>query len=153
MRFLELKVPPVALFLIVAALMWLVARAVPGAAFPLPARQPIAWVLAAAGVAVAVAGVWSFRRARTTVNPHSVERVSALVTSGIFRRTRNPMYLGLLFVLAGWAAHRANALALVFLPVFVAYLNRFQIVPEERVLAAKFGPEFAAYAARVRRWL
>jgi protein-S-isoprenylcysteine O-methyltransferase Ste14 len=63
------------------------------------------------------------------------------------------MYLGFLLALAGWAAYLANAGAALLLPVFVAYLTRFQIIPEERALSAKFGAAFAAYASGVRRWL
>jgi protein-S-isoprenylcysteine O-methyltransferase Ste14 len=106
-----------------------------------------------AGVCVALLGVASFRRARTTLNPLKPDKSSALVMSGIYRYTRNPMYLGLLLVLLGWAFFLANALAFVFLPVFILYMNRFQIDPEERVLASVFGQEFVAYLSKVRRWL
>jgi protein-S-isoprenylcysteine O-methyltransferase Ste14 len=75
------------------------------------------------------------------------------VTSGIYGFTRNPMYLGMLFVLIGWALYLGNALALLLLPVFIFYMNRFQIEPEERVLTTLFGPEFLEYASRVRRWI
>ena len=63
------------------------------------------------------------------------------------------MYLGLLLVLLGWAIHLSNALAVLLLPALILYMNRFQIVPEERALATRFGQEFAAYKSRVRRWL
>lgn len=105
------------------------------------------------GVCVALLGVASFRRARTTVNPLKPEKASALVMSGIYRYTRNPMYLGLLLALLGWAFFLSNALAFLSLPAFILYMNRFQIAPEERVLAARFGQEFAAYLSKVRRWL
>ncbi|MDP3071386.1 MAG: isoprenylcysteine carboxylmethyltransferase family protein [Opitutaceae bacterium] len=150
---LDLKIPPLVVMAFVAALMWLGAQAVPAADFPLPARKVIALGLAAAGVATAVAGVVSFRLAKTTVNPLKPETASSLVASGIYRATRNPMYLGALVVLIGWAVFLANALALVLAGTFVVYLNRFQIIPEEKALTTRFGPEFAAYCAKVRRWL
>lgn len=78
---------------------------------------------------------------------------SSLVQGGIYRFTRNPMYLGFLLVLGGWAVLLANGLAFVGPLAFVAYLNRFQIGPEERALAGLFGPEYAKYRARVRRWV
>jgi protein-S-isoprenylcysteine O-methyltransferase Ste14 len=81
------------------------------------------------------------------------DQATSLVASGVFAHTRNPMYLGLLFGLTGWAVYRSNAVAFLFLPAFVAYINRFQIVPEERVLTSLFGQEFASYKSRVRRWL
>lgn len=150
---LESRIPPLAVFAIVAGLMWLGARAVPAADFPLPARPAIALGLVALGVGVAVAGVILCRRAKTTVNPLKPEAASGLVVSGIYRLTRNPMYLGMLVVLVGWAAFLANYVAFPVAAIFVAYLNRFQIAPEERALAMRFGPEFSTYSASVRRWL
>jgi protein-S-isoprenylcysteine O-methyltransferase Ste14 len=110
-------------------------------------------LLVAAGVLVAVAGVLEFRRARTTVNPTTPQAASSMVRSGIYRHTRNPMYLGMLLVLAAWAAWLANPAAFVVLPVFFLYINRFQIEPEERILAGLFAGEFDAYRRSVRRWL
>jgi protein-S-isoprenylcysteine O-methyltransferase Ste14 len=133
--------------------MWVIARLVPGGSFSVPGSLGIAVSFALAGLAVAVAGVVSFRRARTTVNPMRPETASHLVMSGIYRRTRNPMYLGMLLVLVGWALFLANALAFVFPIAFVLLMNRLQIVPEEAALAARFGAEFADYRAEVRRWL
>ena len=153
MRALELKIPPVALVIITAALMWLVARLGSTFGLLLPARRALALGLVVAGAVISALGVVSFRRAGTTVNPIKPETAGSLVVSGIYRRTRNPMYLGFLLGLAGWAVFLSNALTFIFLPVFVLYLNRFQIRPEERALASVFGKDFAAYQSRVRRWL
>jgi protein-S-isoprenylcysteine O-methyltransferase Ste14 len=153
MHRLDLKIPPLIIFVFVGGLMWWAARVAPAAEFDLPARRGIATAIAALGVAIAVAGVVSFRRARTTVNPLHPEAASALVTSGIYRVTRNPMYLGALVVLLAWAAFLANAVAVILAPIFVVYMNRFQIGPEERALTALFGPQFSEYCAKVRRWL
>lgn len=153
MSALELKVPPLVVLAFVAALMWLGSQAAPAAGFPVPARQALALGLAAVGIGTAVAGVASFRIAKTTVNPLHPAAASALVTSGVYQLTRNPMYLGALILLIGWAAFLQNALGFFLLPSFVLYLNRFQIGPEEKALTALFAPEFAAYCARVRRWL
>ena len=153
MRGLELKVPPPAVALVTAVLMWLVSRATAALAFEFPAGNILAIGLAAAGIIIAVAGVVTFRRARTTLNPTKPESSSSLVSWGIYRITRNPMYLGLLLELTGWAIFLSNWLAFVFLPVFIVYINRFQIVPEERVLTSLFGREFVAYQSRVRRWI
>src|SRR4051794_16193375 len=153
MHVLELKVPPVAVVLLMAALMWLVARAAPAFELALPARGFLAVGLAVAGVAASLSGVVSFRRAKTTVNPMKPDSTSSLVSSGVYRYTRNPMYLGFLLILLGWAVFLSNVLALVVLPVFVLYMNRFQISPEERVLASLFAEEYAEYQASVRRWL
>ncbi len=147
------SVPPVAALLCVAAPMWLVTRLSPALAVDLPARRVAALVLALTGAAVALAGVAGFRRARTTVNPLRPEKASALVTSGIFRWTRNPMYLGLAIVLLGWAAWLAHPLAVLGVPAFVAWMNQSQIPREERALEQLFGAEFALYCRKVRRWL
>jgi protein-S-isoprenylcysteine O-methyltransferase Ste14 len=153
MHVLELKVPPVALVFLVAALMWLVSWAMPAFEFEFPSGDVLAVSVAVAGAIISGLGIVSFRQARTTVNPMKPDSTSSLVVSGIYRLTRNPMYLGFLSVLFAWAIFLSNALAFVFLPVFVLYMNRFQIKPEEKALRALFGPQFVMYTARVRRWL
>ena len=153
MRVLELKVPPLAVGALLAALIWLVSRLVPGFNFVFPGWEFLALTLAIAGAMFFVAGVASFRRAITTINPMKPESSSSLVLSGIYKFSRNPMYLGFLVVLFGWAVFLSNALSFIFLPAFIYYMNRFQIEPEEKALTAKFGEEFLTYKSRVRRWL
>ncbi|TAL11721.1 MAG: isoprenylcysteine carboxylmethyltransferase family protein [Nitrospirae bacterium] len=153
MHVLELKVPPVGVVLVAAALMWVASGTVPALEFTLPACDVVAALFAAAGLAVGVMGIVSFARAKTTVNPMKPGAASSLVVSGIYRYSRNPMYLGLLLLLLGWAWYLSNALAFLLLPGFILYMNRFQIEPEERALASLFGEAFTAYRARVRRWL
>jgi protein-S-isoprenylcysteine O-methyltransferase Ste14 len=153
MQALELKIPPPAVAILCGALMWLAAEAFPAFVVALPYRNAVAMMLALVGIVTALLGVAKFWRARTTVNPHKPESASALVTTGIYRVTRNPMYLGLALALIGWGAFLANALALALVPAFLLYIGRFQIAPEERALAAAFGEAFAAYRRKVRRWL
>lgn len=105
------------------------------------------------GIALDFLGVLAFYRARTTVNPLKPSATSSIVQSGVYRYTRNPMYLGMLLVLTGYGLYLSHPLAFLLLPVFVAYLTRFQIIPEERILQEKFGQAFTAYASRVRRWI
>lgn len=100
-----------------------------------------------------IAGVVEFRRANTTVNPHLPNNSAHIVTSGIYRITRNPMYLGMLFVLCAWAVYVSNATGVIFPALFALYITRFQIEPEERVLTAKFGEPYVTYLREVRRWL
>lgn len=153
MKTLELKIPPPAVALLVAIAMWLAAIASTSLAFILPTRLAIALAVAALGVAISTAGTVSFWRAKTTVNPTRPEAASSLVATGIYRLTRNPMYLGLLLVLAGWAIYLSNAVAFAGPLLFLLYINRFQIVPEERALAARFGMSFEDYRRRTRRWI
>lgn len=150
---LELKIPPPVVTLCTAGLMWLAPPVFGVDETPFGVRLGAAVMLAALGVGIALSGVILFRQSRTTINPTRPSATTALVTGGIYRRTRNPMYVGLLLVLLGWAAYLANPLALVPIPLFVLYIGRFQIRPEERALAARFGEDYAAYCARVRRWL
>ena len=153
MRTLEMKIPPVVVGLVLGAAMAAISQFTPAFGFVLPANRIIATGLAVTGVVVALLGVASFRRAGTTVNPLQPAAASQLVVSGIYRWTRNPMYLGMLLVLLGWGAILANALAFLAAAAFIPLMNRLQIGPEERILAATFGPAFTAYQSAVRRWL
>jgi len=150
---LEVKVPPPAVALLFGLLMWLASSVVTPIAVPFGARVGVAVVLACIGLTSGAAGMISFRRARTTMNPTKPSAASSLVTRGVFRFTRNPMYLSLLLYLLAWAVYLSNWLPLFFVPLFVLYINELQIKPEERALSALFGAEYASYKARVRRWL
>jgi protein-S-isoprenylcysteine O-methyltransferase Ste14 len=136
---------------ICALLMWLLAF--PALDFGLPYRAELAALFIVVAMVIGLSAVWGFHRAKTTLNPLAPQSASALVASGIYRWTRNPMYLAMLLVLAGWACIVSNGAALAILPLFVAYLNRFQIAPEERALRARFGAAFDDYRRKVRRWL
>ena len=153
MRFLELRIPPLLLVVVFAAAMAGIARLAPSATIVVPARLAALIFFIALGMATAAAGVFAFRRHETTVNPLAPDEASSLVSTGIYRVTRNPMYLGLLLILAGWCVYLGNGVAALLLPPFVAWMNRFQIGPEERALAAKFGLRFTEYMAKVRRWV
>jgi protein-S-isoprenylcysteine O-methyltransferase Ste14 len=133
--------------------MWAVAKLPPTLEVPKSVRALTAVVLVALGVAVSMGGILSFRRARTTVNPLKPETTSALVESGIYAFTRNPMYLGMLLALLGWAVYLSSSWALLGPMLFVLYITRFQIIPEERALHGLFGAPFSTYKQRVRRWL
>jgi protein-S-isoprenylcysteine O-methyltransferase Ste14 len=150
---LELKIPPVVVLLCTAFLMWVIARFLPLGDVHLPARIVIAITCAAVGAVTSGLGVLAFRRARTTVNPTNPGATSSLVHSGVYTLTRNPMYVGFFLILCGWVIFLSNVFVFPFLPVFILYMNRFQIQPEERVLTERFGAMFTGYTARVRRWI
>lgn len=153
MQALELKIPPPLVGVLVAGAMWLAAPIGPAMPFDAGLRTPLAIALVVAGLGIDLAGLLAFRRARTTVNPLRPERASALVAAGVYRFTRNPMYLGMALLLTGWAVQLGGWLPLAGPLAFAAWITRFQILPEERVLRQRFGPAFDVYAARVRRWL
>ncbi|WP_448681101.1 methyltransferase family protein [Pseudomonas nicosulfuronedens] len=149
MDWLEHRIPPPLVAFITAVLMWLAVRPIA----PLGNRLWLALLVALAGVAICLAGVASFRRARTTVNPLKPESASSLVVAGIYRHTRNPMYLGFAIILLGWCVFLGSALAVLGVAAFVLFIGRFQIRPEERALRELFGTEFDDFCGRVRRWV
>jgi len=113
----------------------------------------LAVLLVFAGLGIGFTAVLQFRKAQTTINPVNPESSSSLVATGIFSKTRNPMYLGVLLILTAWAIYLANPFTVIGLVVFVLYITRFQIIPEERVLTGIFGKDFKDYCSRVRRWI
>ena len=150
---LELKIPPLALFLISMAAAWLAAKLTPAASIDIRGADWIAIALLAAGATIGLAGIVEFRRRRTTVDPMSPHKASHVVTSGVFRWTRNPMYLGLAIGLLAWIVYLGNLIAVTILVAFVGFLDRFQIRPEERIMQCRFGDEYRSYLSAVRRWL
>lgn len=155
---LELKIIPplVALLaaLLMAGLSWLMPiSALPASVLPLAARVGLALLCMVLGVVTSLSGALLFRRVKTSINPSKPLGSSVLVRTGIYARTRNPMYLGIALVLLGCAIGLANGAALLGLLGFVWYITCFQIVPEEKALLAIFGADFVAYKATVRRWL
>ena len=150
---LELKIPPVVLTLIFAFFIWLASIQVSQGSIHLPYLIILAIIFGAIGITFALAGVLSFRKAKTTVDPTKPNSSSTIVHSGVYRISRNPMYVGFLFILLGWCIFLSNLIAFVFLPFYVLYMNRFQIIPEEHILATKFGDEYMTYKQSVRRWL
>lgn len=153
MESLQLKIPPPLVVFVAAALMAGLAYAFPGAEIDIPARALLAVVFAVIGAVCIGSGIAEFRRHETTIDPREPQRSSSLVDTGIFRFTRNPMYLGLLVVLTGWAVYLSNLLPFIVLPMYVLFLGKYQIEPEERFLAAKFGDHYEAYRRKVRRWI
>ena len=150
---LELKIPPPLITLLSGLGMWLVARHIPSLSIEIPGRGGISLAFYIAGGIFDLSGFLAFRKERTSINSFKPTSASAVVIQGMYRYTRNPMYFGLLLILAGWAISLAHLCAFLFLPLFVAYINRFQILPEERILAAKFGAEYSIYLDTVRRWI
>jgi protein-S-isoprenylcysteine O-methyltransferase Ste14 len=150
---LELKLPPPAVALLLGAAMWWLAPHALEQEWPQAWRAGVALALVVVGGSLDMAGLWAFHRQRTTVNPLRPANASALVTGGVYRITRNPMYVGMACFLLAWAVW-LGALGVFLGPLlFVAYITRFQIQPEERVLTRLFGTAFTDYTQRVRRWL
>lgn len=140
--------------LLCAAIGYMGSRWQPGGALQLPVPELLAGLVMAFGVLLNLLPKLAFRRVGTTVNPLRPATSSVLVTHGVYRYTRNPMYLvGQATVLAGAMLYLQNLTALLAVPLFVLYITRLQIVPEERVLSARFPEAYALFRQRVRRWL
>ena len=151
MKNLELKIPPAVVWLICALIMKSIAYVLPFVALP---HLPIAAiVIALIGIGAGIAGIWSFYKARTTINPLEPSQATHFVSEGIYKLSRNPMYVGLACCLIAWAIWLSYLLPWLGVLLFIAYITRFQIIPEERVLRQKFGDEYQNYCLKVRRWL
>jgi protein-S-isoprenylcysteine O-methyltransferase Ste14 len=150
---MHLKIPPLILAAIFAGLMALASQW-PVWWVQIPAQKIIGLLLAVGGILLVASGVQSFRKAKTTVNPRSPGQSSALVVIGLYRYTRNPMYLGFFLLLCSLGIYQSLILNLILGPSgFVAYMNKFQIRPEEEALQKIYGEEFIEYKKRVRRWI
>ena len=150
---MDLKIPPPVVAIIFATLMWAVDKTVSLGQVFSEHNKAIAITVLVIGLLIDVSALWAFRAARTTINPLKPENTSRLVQYGIFRFSRNPMYLGLTFILAGWAISLGNLLNIATLIFFVGYITRFQIMPEEKMLRNLFPDEYPEYQQRVRRWI
>jgi len=150
---LELRIPPVIVVILFSLAMWLSAVLLPALNLPIPFSRSLALVISVAGFTVVSKGVREFQKVQTTTDPTRPDTATSLVTSGIYKRSRNPMYLGMLLLLAGWAIYLPNVLSFVLLAAFVAYMTCFQILPEERALTSTFGAEYKVYKQSARRWL
>jgi protein-S-isoprenylcysteine O-methyltransferase Ste14 len=146
-------VPPPVVALIVAAAMYGVARVLALGKFELVWQTPLAMVLLVAGGLLLLVGAVSFVVAKTTINPMRPEGASHLITTGIYRLSRNPIYVADVLLLAAWAVWLGSAWNLALIAAFVWYIQRFQISPEESALTKLFGENYTAYCSRVRRWL
>jgi protein-S-isoprenylcysteine O-methyltransferase Ste14 len=153
MNWLELKIPPPVVGLVIGVAMWFLAALGPGFALPDTARFWLALAIAGVGLGFDMSGLIAFVRRHTTVNPLKPANASALVTGGVYRITRNPMYLGMACLLTAWAIWLGALWPWLGPVAFVLYITRFQIRPEERVLTTLFGEAYTGYTRRVRRWL
>jgi protein-S-isoprenylcysteine O-methyltransferase Ste14 len=150
---MRVHVPPPIWMVLAAFVMWALDRWVPLAQWITPPWNRLGAVAAAVGIAIAIAAFVRFRQAGTTVKPTDPSKTSHLVTDGVFRISRNPMYLGLLLLLIGWAIWLGSASPWFVPPLFVILLTVVQIIREERALAQRFGEQYALYRRDVNRWI
>lgn len=151
---LKLLLPPPLVGLIFGLAMWLIDGFFPFTALlPELVRGWLSGALLVLAVVIDLSAILAFHRAQTTVNPLSPHKASAIVESGPYRFSRNPMYLGMALILTAWGCWLGQPLNLLLILGFVGYLTRFQIKPEEAILGEKFGQPYQSYLGRVRRWI
>jgi protein-S-isoprenylcysteine O-methyltransferase Ste14 len=150
---LELKIPPAVLILVTAAAMY-VSRNL-GVLVGIPnSIKVITFALFFGLACVCLFGsTWTFIHKKTTLDPRIPADTSILIVEGLFRFTRNPIYLGFCCLLLAFAIWLSNWVSLVWVAVFAIYLTNFQIIPEERYLLAKFGQDYSRYCEQVNRWI
>jgi protein-S-isoprenylcysteine O-methyltransferase Ste14 len=147
------RIPPPILMLLAAMLMWALHHWMPlGHWIALPWNR-LGALAGAVGIATAVAAFARFRQVGTTVNPMDPRKASRLVTDSVFCVSRNPMYLGLVLLLIGWAIWLGSASPWVIPPLFVIIITVVQIIPEEQALEQLFGEEYRSYRRSVARWI
>lgn len=152
MHWFEHKIPPPVVGLLCAVGMWAAAPTVDWGRLGL-LHWALGLALVGTGLGLDLLGLLAFRRAQTTLNPLHPDQASRLVATGVYRLTRNPMYVGMALVLCGGAVLLAYLPAILGPVLFMAFITRFQIVPEERFMAAKFGDDYTRFCQQVRRWL
>lgn len=150
---LKLKIPPAVVFILFVGMVYGIGHLMPNAMIDVPYQEWLAYGIFGIGVIIGLLGVVEFARRSTTVNPHKPENTSELVKSGVYRYSRNPMYVGLFMGLLAIVIFRGSIWAAVVLPLFVWYMNTYQIKPEEVVMKEKFGEEFKNYKKQVNRWI
>ncbi len=150
---MELKVIPVLQIFIAILLMVALAKLVPESSYFWPFSLSLSVVLFILAAIIGLLAVYSFRQEKTTVNPIRLEKSSSIVSSGIYRFSRNPMYVALLLIIIAVAVYLQNITSFFIIPIFIIYITRYQIMPEERMLMLLFGEEFKEYCQKVKRWL
>tara|TARA_R100001143_G_scaffold52289_2_gene47251 strand:- start:19089 stop:19550 length:462 start_codon:yes stop_codon:yes gene_type:complete len=150
---LETKIPPVFVFIIAALLIWIASKYLPSIEIPDMIRWIIVLIFLLFGAVMGVSGVYSFFKNETTVNPLEPQKATSLVGSGVYKISRNPMYLALALVLIAFAVYLESLWSLLIVLLFMTYMTRFQIFPEERAMIQLFGEQYTDYMNRVRRWI
>ncbi len=149
---MRLKLPPIIIVLVFSGLMYILAKFLPVGYFEFFGRWYLIIVLLILAMVIGVLALLQFFRSKTTIDPSVPTKASKLVTNGLYRFSRNPMYLGMLLVLLAWGIWLGNAFNSLLAAGFVSYMNHFQIIPEERALNVLFGKEYQQYCLKVRRW-
>ena len=150
---LELKIIPPVQLIISAVLMVSLASYLPQYQFELTIRLPLVILIILAASVIGVLALYDFHKHQTTFHPHTPEKTSKVVDTGVFAYSRNPMYISLIITLIALGIYLQNYSSFTIVPLFIWYITRFQIIPEERMLDKLFPNDYQAYCQKVRRWL
>ena len=150
---MKIRVLPIIWVLLFGVAMYGVNFLSPFARYGFPGQWLVSLVILLIGILIVLIGGKHFIDAGTTFNPLKPDQASSLVNTGIYRYSRNPMYLGFLLLLLSWTVCLGNWLIMLLLPVFILVINMVYILPEELALSGKFGEDYAKYQRKVRRWL
>ena len=153
MNTFENRIPPPLMTAIFALIMWLLSSFVTPINMNADVQMSGIAIVTFLALFFLTSGIISFRLAKTTVNPLRPESASLLVVSGVFKISRNPMYVGFTLLLVAWCVYLSAPVLLMIVLLFTAVITRFQIIPEERAMLKLFGDEYTAYQQSVRRWL
>ena len=149
---MRIKIIPPFVMLLFGGLMYLLARFLPFGDFDFFGRLELAIFLGAMSILVMFLALFQFRKSKATTNPIDLSKTTQLVTTGIYRYTRNPMYLAMLLLLLAFGLKLGNAFNTLLAAGFVYYMNHFQIRHEEQALTSKFGKRYTLYCKETRRW-
>ncbi len=152
MKFLELKIPPPGYAIIIGLLMWSLNKYFPISHWVISPWNRVGIVLIVLAFMMDLSSLYLFLKKHTTPSPFSPKKASSLVTTGLYQYTRNPMYVGLLVILTGYAIWLGSVTPFFLLPVFYWLITHMQIKPEEAILKEMFGTDYQIYKSRVRRW-
>ncbi|WP_420315894.1 methyltransferase family protein [Ekhidna sp.] len=150
---MKLKIPPVVIFFLGIGCIFGAHHFWPEYSYQFAYQTLLSRLFLAVGVLIAFSGIITFRMKGTTVDPLHPDKASALVTSGVYRYTRNPMYLGMALVILGGIVRIGNPIGILGVVFFIWYIDRFQILPEEESLTKIFGEEYRQFCEQVRRWV
>ena len=153
MSSLELKIPPVIVFLVAALGLYFTPIVGTYSMILGSYIKVISIAVLFIAIFIGVLGVITFKKAKTTVHPVNITKTSSLVTNGIFSYSRNPMYLAMALVIVSMSIHTNNVLSLLWVLPYCAFITQFQIKPEEKMLLSLFNQDYVQYMSSVRRWL
>ena len=146
-----LKIPPPLLVLILVISNYFSSKKID--LIILPTQNLISFIILLIGILILITPIFKFIKSKTTIDPIKFKKVTRLITSGIYKYSRNPMYLGLLMIVMSTSIFYLNIFSITTPMLFYFWINRFQIKREEIFLTQKFGKEYLSYKNKTRRWI